>query len=200
MSDLTDALIARARTGEQQAIAELLTKHLPSLRAFVHLKIGPLVRRKEEDDDVVQSICREVLADLPRFRFAGEAEFRHWLFTHALHKVHNKHRHHRAERRDAVREEPQPGTDDNSGLQQAYATLCTPSRHAVAREELAAFEAAFHSLPEDRREAVLLRRVVGLDYGTIAAKLGKTEGAIRNLVYRGIAEIAARTQRRPADS
>ncbi len=197
MSDPSEILIARAREGDQHAIADLLTKHLSSLRAFVRLKAGALVRRKEGDDDVVQSVCREVLADLPRFRFTGEAEFRHWLFTHALHKVHNKHRHHRAGRRDVAREVAAASGDDSDGLQHAYATLCTPSRHAVAREDLAAFEAAFANLAEDRREAILLRRVVGLDYAAIAEKLGKTEGAVRNLVYRGIAEIAMRT--RPAD-
>jgi len=186
-----DELVERTRRGDEAAIGELLAQHLPSLLTYVRLEAGPLVRGKESVHDVVQSVCREVLADLPTFRYQGTAQFRHWLFTHALHKIQNKHRLYRAGRRDAAREVGEP-TD--GALADAYRTLCTPSRHAVAREELAGFERAFAELPDDYREAILLRRVVGLDYAEIAAKLGKTEGAVRNLVYRGIARLAALTR------
>lgn len=188
----SDDLVARTQRGDRAAAEQLLVQHLPALLAYVRLQVGPLVRGKESLSDVVQSVCREVLADLPAFRYEGDVQFRHWLFTHALHKIQNKHRLYRAARRDAGREVAEPADDD--GLQQAYATLCTPSRHAVGREALAAFERAFASLPADHREAVLLRRVVGLEYAEIAKKLGKSEGAVRNLVYRGVARLAALTR------
>ncbi|MEZ5964662.1 MAG: sigma-70 family RNA polymerase sigma factor [Planctomycetota bacterium] len=195
MDDTTQhqQLIARVRAGEAGAAGELLGLHLSSLLAYVRLKAGRLVRSKESMSDVVQSVCREVLADLPRFRYQGTAQFRHWLFTHALHKIQNKNRHYRAVRRAAEREVDLEA--DDRELEQAYATLCTPSRHAVGREDLVAFERAFAALPDEYREAVLLRRVVGMDYPAIAAQLGKSEGAVRNLVYRGIARLAVQSRK-----
>jgi DNA-directed RNA polymerase specialized sigma24 family protein len=41
---------------------------------------------------------------------------------------------------------------------------------------------------------VLLRRVLGLDYAEIGRKLDKSEGAVRNLVYRGVARLAELTR------
>jgi RNA polymerase sigma-70 factor (ECF subfamily) len=181
----------RAARGDEAALHALLVRHLPSLHAYVRLKAGPLVRGKESIQDVVQSVCREVLADAGHFEYRGEAEFRHWLFTQALHKIHNKHRHFIAGRRAAARE-VDAGED---GLALAYASVCSPSEHAMGREALATFEAAFARLPEDQREAVLLRRLVGLDYAAIAKHIGKSEGAARNLVYRGVARLAQLTQR-----
>jgi RNA polymerase sigma-70 factor (ECF subfamily) len=184
-------LVERARAGDRDAVAALIAGHLPSLVAYVRLEAGPLVRGRESVADVVQSACREALADLGGFRYQGTAQLRHWLCKHALHKIQNKHRGYRAARRNVERE---AGAADDEALAMAHATLCTPSRHAIGREDLAAFERAFAALPREQAEAVLLRRVVGLGYPEIAQRLGKSEGAARNLVYRGVARLAASTR------
>ena len=190
MSD-SRAELERAARGDAAALGSLLVRHLPPLQAYVRLKAGALVRGKESMRDLVQSVCREVLADLGHFEYRGEAQFRHWLFTHALHKIQNKYRHFVAGRRAVARE---VSGDDDDALADAYATLCSPSQHAMGREALASFEEAFAQLTEEQREAVLMRRVVGLDYAAIADKLGKSEGATRNLVYRGIARLVELTR------
>ncbi len=188
MSDDTRMVFDRARAGDARSLDSLVVQHLPSLLAFVRLQAGPLVRGKESLRDVVQSACVEALRDAAGFEYRGDAQFRRWLFTQALNKIRNKHRHHRAQRRAAEREVPDHG-DEAAALAEGYATL-TPSRVAMGREEIGRLEAAFAKLPEDQREAVLLRRVVGMEYGEIAAAMAKKEGAVRTLVYRGVARLA----------
>tara|TARA_R110002096_G_scaffold213723_3_gene401216 strand:+ start:249 stop:509 length:261 start_codon:yes stop_codon:yes gene_type:complete len=80
---------------------------------------------------------------------------------------------------------------DPASVMQCYATLCTPSRHAAGREDLDRFEQAFDQLPDDYREAITLKRIVGLDYAEIAKVMGRAEGAVRNLVYRGLGRLSA---------
>ena len=188
----TSELLARVRSGDEPAMRSLLVEHMSSLVAYVRLQAGPGVVAKEPISDLVQSVCLEALRNLDSFEYRGEAPFRHWLCKQALRKIQQKARHHRAEKRDVRREVAQQALDDAGGLAECYRTICTPSQHASAREAMRAFEAAFQDLPEDYREAITLRRIVGLSYADIAAQMGRSEGAVTNLVYRGIARLAMR--------
>ena len=193
-----DPLVARALAGDARAVGELMVRNLPQLEAFLRLRVGEALRRKESISDLVQSVCAAALADLDAFEFRGEPQFRHWLFKQALHKVVNKHEYYRAQKRDMGRELSPPsapaGASSSAGddrLLQHYASICTPSRHAAGREELQRIETAFDQLPEDYREAITLQRLIGLEYGEIAESMQRSEGAVRNLVYRGLSRLSA---------
>lgn len=187
MSEQLRDEIDRASHGDVPALESLLARHLPSLEAYVRLEAGPAVRARESLSDVVQSVCVEVLRDAEGFEYRGEAQFRHWLFRQALHKIINKQRYHTAGKRALGRE----AQAASGSFHDCYRTVITPSRDAVGRERWREFEAAFDRLPEDYREAVTLRRIVGLDYPEIAAAMERSEGAVRNLVYRGIARLSS---------
>ncbi|MFY9344794.1 MAG: RNA polymerase sigma factor [Planctomycetota bacterium] len=196
------ALVARALAGDRLAVEALLVESLPWLEAYLRLQVGGALRKKESLSDLVQSVCVEALRDLSKFEFRGEGQFRHWLCKHALHKVVNKREYYDAQKRDMAREVGlgQGGSGDSvASVLQCYASLCTPSRHAAGREELARFEAAFDTLPEDMREAITLRRIVELEYDAIAAAMQRSEGAVRNLVYRGLARLSGLLQNSGAD-
>ena len=60
----------------------------------------------------------------------------------------------------------------------------------MGRERWQALEAAFDALPDDYREAITLSRVVGLGYPEIADAMDRSEGAVRNLVYRGLSRLS----------
>jgi len=183
------ALVARAARNDREAIESLLVQHLPGLEAYLRLRMGPVMRAKESASDLVQSVCREVLLDLPRFEYRGEAAFRHWLYQQAAHKLIDRHRGLTADKRDPARERVL-GDAESAAVLSAYATLCTPSRAVSAREALQRVEQAFDALPEDYKEAITLHRMVGLSHAEIAAHMGRSEGAVRNLVYRGLAQLA----------
>lgn len=192
------ALVQRASRGDPVAIGALLEAHRPRLEVFLRLRMGAELRAFESGADLVQSVCREILENLERYRYQGEAEFRRWLYTTALRKVKNRVRYLRAERRDAGRVQRAHGPAGLSQSTDALARLVdsigTPSQDAVAREELEALERAFASLPEHYREVITLARVVGLPHAEIARALGKTEEATRALLFRALAALSKQLQ------
>jgi len=183
----TQALVAAAQHRESGAVEQLLVRHLPGLEAFVRLRMGAALRSLMSAPDLVQSVCREVLEDLGDFEFRGEAPFRHWLFVRAENKLREKHRYHRAEKRDHQKLEPMT---DVGRAASVYQTLCTPTRELALQESMRAVETAFDQLPDDYREAITLHKLCGLSHAEIAQRMGKSEGAVRNLVYRGISRLA----------
>ncbi len=183
----TASLVAAARRHDEGAVQQLLVRNLPGLEAFVRLRMGPVLRGLMTAPDLVQSVCREVLEDLGGFEFRGEAPFRHWLYVRAENKLREKHRFHHAGKRDRQKELAMP---DATTALPAYQTLCTPSKDLEVREAMRRVEAAFDQLPDDYREAITLHKLCGLSHAEIAERMGKTEGAVRNLVYRGISRLA----------
>lgn len=183
----TADLVAAAKQQDRGAVEQLLVRNLPSLEAFVRLRMGPVLRSLMTAPDLVQSVCREALEDLGDFEFRGEAPFRHWLFVRAENKLREKHRYHHADKRD---QQKLQGMPDATTALPAYQTLCTPSKDLEVREAMRRVEVAFDQLPDDYREAITLHKLCGLSHAEIAARLGKSEGAVRNLVYRGISRLA----------
>jgi len=183
----TADLVARAAAKDQGAVQQLLVRNLPGLEAFVRLRMGAQLRSLMTAPDLVHSVCREVLEDLGGFEFRGEAPFRHWLFVRAENKLREKHRYHSAGKRD---QRKLVDLSDAPTAITAYHTLCSPSKDLEVKEAMRRVEAAFDQLPEDYREAVTLHKLCGLSHAEIAQRLGRSEGAVRNLVYRGISRLA----------
>ncbi len=184
----TRDLLRSSASGDHEAINELLVRYLPALHAFVRLRAGEAFRGRESSSDLVQSVCREVLAEAGDYTYRGEAAFKNWLFTAATNKVIDRHRFHHREKRDAARE---VAADDRSGeLYAAYASIGTPSQQIAQQEAITRIEAAFEQLPPQQREVIALSRIGKLTYAEIAAETGRTETAVRGLVVRGLSKLS----------
>ncbi len=189
MSSSEESLVSKASHGDPVALDQLLIENLPRLEAYMRLKTGEVIKSKESCTDLVQSVCREVLEELPSFEYRGESAFRHWLLKRAFHKIVDRARFYRIGARGA--DAGLSGVEASA----AFASWLTPSREAASREELRLLELAFADLPADYRDAVILHKLVGLQHKEIAAELGKSEGAVRNLLYRGLARLALALER-----
>jgi len=189
--------------GEDPALASLLERHLPELRAFLRLRMGAVLRARESSADLAQSVCREILADRGEFEYRGDAAFKRWLYLQALRKLADRADHWRAERRDARKDQPlQEGASsgDAGDLPPPYQAFSSPSGKLAAKEEMARIERAFDELADDQREAVLLSRFGGLTYAEIAERMGKTESSVRMLLSRALARLTVvleRNEHRP---
>lgn len=172
--------------GDRNALEELFRRHLPGLRAYVRLRGDGGLRALEESSDIVQSVCREVLAKLDQFQYPNEDGFRRWLFVTAARKIENRYGYYLAEKRDVAREVAVLPADDLVG---SYASFCTPSREAVAREELVRIERAFDHLSPSQREVILLSRVIGLEHADVAAAMNRSAGATRALLFRALSRL-----------
>ena len=75
----------------------------------------------------------------------------------------------------------------------AAATLAAPvdtETRATRRLEAAEAWAAVDRLPADRRRALVLRFVEEMSTAEIAGVLGRSEGAVRVLIHRGLRAVA----------
>ena len=59
----------------------------------------------------------------------------------------------------------------------------------VGREEAVAVLKGVRSLPEDRREALIMRFALGMDNREISRALGRSEGATKVLIHRAIKQL-----------
>jgi RNA polymerase sigma-70 factor, ECF subfamily len=188
-------LYERAATGDAASLDALLARYLPQLHAYVHARLSGDVRARESSMDVVQSVCRDLLAERGRFDFRGEERFRAWLFTAALNKIRDKHRFHRGAGRDVRRER-----DDVPELEAAIVReLLTPSQDAVAAETARHVHEALADLGEDHREVITLARIVGLPHRVIAEVMERSEEATRQLLGRALVQFAFALKRRGVD-
>ncbi|MCA8953820.1 MAG: sigma-70 family RNA polymerase sigma factor, partial [Planctomycetes bacterium] len=182
----TEQLILSTTAGDGVALRDLLVRTLPEVRAFVRLQLGPRLRARETSSDLVQSVCAEVLADLSTFDYRGVHAFKGWLFRRVLNKIRAKADFHGAARRSPARELAATAIDQE--LMRCYRTL-SPSQHAMRHEDVARLEAAFDELTDEQREAIVLHRLIGMSQAEVGDALGKSEAAVRNLVFRGLARL-----------
>jgi RNA polymerase sigma factor (sigma-70 family) len=189
VDETTRELLDRVSRGDRRAIDDLLVEHLQPLHAFVRLRAGDALAGRESTVDLVQSVCRELLANAGDYTYRGEAAFKNWLFTAATNKIVDRNRFHRRARRDVGRE-ARVG-DDATDLLESYATLATPSRVLMGREQAERIEVAFGKLLPQYREVITLSRIARLTHAEIAAETGRTEVAVRGLMARGMARLSA---------
>lgn len=190
-SDELGRLAERAAQGDRAAVDLLIERYLPDLHAFVRLRAGPVVRARESSSDIVQSVCREVIEHIDRFRFPSEGAFKQWLCTTALRKILNRQDYWLAQKRDAHRDVPMGSNGGEGELLARYHSFSSPSQQASLKEELERVERAFEELPEDYREVITLAHVLGLSRAEIAEQMGKSEGAVRVLLHRALARMSA---------
>ncbi len=175
-----------AANGDSSAIEELLARHLPSLEVFLRKRTPAYMNQEESIADLSQSICREVLGDLDTFEYQGEGSFRAWLFTVAEHKIVSRLRYYTAQKRDRNRE---VGRDDDSKGPGAAALDPSPSQVAMGKEWLEAFQVSLRKLPEEYRQVLTLSRLFGLPRKDVASQMGRSEVAIRALLFRATRKL-----------
>lgn len=180
----SEAWIARASQGDAGAIERLLVHYWPDIAAYFgrHLPVGL------EAADLAQSVCREVLAHLRdgRLCFAGEPQFRQWLYRAAALKLWEHQR-----RRGRAAERAAPLASDSQALGAPPAAGDSPSEAAQLHEHLEAFVAAFARLEARQAQVFLWHHLHGLPHAEIAQRLGIEPSHSRTLLARALARLSA---------
>lgn len=174
--------------------SERIAAHVGALQAFVRLRLGRSLRAREESIDIAQSVVREALEDQAQFQGGAEG-LRAWLMKRAENKIRDRARFWGRDRRTSARESAGVRDEDEHVIE-ACRSLLTPSRVAMAREELAQLEEAFATLSDDHRRVILLSRVAGLSHAEVARTMDKTELATRALLSRAMAKLAILLERK----
>jgi RNA polymerase sigma-70 factor (ECF subfamily) len=134
-------------------------------------------------EDVTETTFLKALAGLARFHEQGGDEgstFRSWLYAIARNVIANERRHERRHPQDPIELAMHLHASDD------------PASSAVTRVEAERALQAVLELPEDRREALLLRFVHELSAREIGQLMGRSEGAVRVLIHRALASVRQR--------
>ena len=191
MSDDTTSRLVR---GDLTALAEFLQSRRPQLMAFIERQLGTAMRRKVEPDDVFQEASAEAVRALPTTDLRERDPFS-WLCQIAERRIIDLHRRHfDAQKRDAGREVPLGaggGTESRPAglINMLVASLTTPSQAFSRNAREANLNAALQRLPSEQREALRLRYVENMPSKEIAARLDKTDAAVRVMLTRSLKKL-----------
>ncbi len=184
-------LLRRAQNGDDDALQQLIDEHLPGLRAYLRLRMGPEVRRWETVSDLAQSVCGELIRSVDGVEYRGDAAFKQWLFTMARRKIVEKQRYWKADKRDIGRLVTHGGADNRDPVADAICdALGGPADVLERRERVARIEAALDEMPELEREVILLTRLAGLTSAQVAERIERSESAVRNLLARALGRLS----------
>jgi RNA polymerase sigma-70 factor (ECF subfamily) len=156
----TRLAVARAKEGDQEAVRFLYVTYSHNIYGYVR----SIVRDEHEAEDVTQHVFAKLMTTLGKYDDRGVPFFA-WLLRLARNVAID---HLRANRLTPTEDVISP--DDSWGGD--------IDRAQIVRDALA-------TLPDDQREVVILRHVVGLAPGEIADRMGRTEGSVHGLHHRG---------------
>lgn len=190
-------LVDRARAGDRTALGALFTQWQEDLEAYVRKRAAGAVLAKESAADIVQSACREVLADIDRATAVSIGPgLRAWLYKAALHKIVDRHRYWQRDKRHAERE-ARSLDGPSAWTREALSTLCgalpSPSTAAARDEDLQRIADAIVRLPDHYQKVLRLAYFERLPQREIADRMGRSEDSVRGLVARAVARLARAT-------
>ena len=168
-----DEALARASAGDEAGFLQLWRSLQPPLLRFLRV-IGC-----DDPDDVASETWLQVVRDLPRFT-GGQEDFRRWLFTIGRHRA-----------VDAARARSRrPATPVSTGLE-IMADHQLVEDQVLESMSVQRAVALLAGLSRDQAEAVALRVIAGLETPDVARILGKSAGAVRVALHRGLKTLAA---------
>jgi RNA polymerase sigma-70 factor (ECF subfamily) len=161
-------LITRAQRGDSTAMGELLATVAPSLQRFGML----MCRDRTDAEDVLQDALISIANHLSEFE--GRSSFSSWAFMLARSAC--------SRRRRGLKNQPAAALDELAHPPEE--TSVSPEQHTSDIELAAALNRALASLPEDYREAIILRDVEEMTAPEAAESLGITVQALKSRLHR----------------
>jgi RNA polymerase sigma-70 factor (ECF subfamily) len=187
-----DPLIALLRQGDVGALAEYIQRRRGALLAHIDHRLGAALRTKIEPEDILQEVSVGAMKSLPAVDLAGQDPWG-WLCQIAEHRIVDAHRRFfGSQKRDAGKEVAIGRSADKTGaglIDMIVASITSPSQAFSRNQNQLRLEHAMAQLPELGREALRLRYVEGLATKEVADRLGKSDGAIRVLLSRTVAQL-----------
>jgi RNA polymerase sigma-70 factor (ECF subfamily) len=153
------------------AFAPLYERYVDQIYAYVYT----LTKNREQAEDVTAATFAKAIEELPRFQWRG-VPYSAWLYRVAGNLV--------------AREGRRPGWIE---LQPRLAAdQADPAETVEARDRAAVVRAEVARLPRDQRQAIVLRYGGELRNREVAAIMGRSEGAVKLLTFRGLTALRQR--------
>lgn len=162
-------LVARAKE-DPSAFGELYELHFQRMYRFVYSR----VQDRAVAEDVTSEVFMKALRSIGRYQDTGRP-FTAWLYQIAVNAVADRYRAQRPT--DDIDE--QYHLSDNSSLEET----------AARRDEVGRIWALIEELPAQQRTALILKFQEDMKIEDIAVAMGKTPGAVKLLVHRGVTRL-----------
>jgi len=153
---------------------ELYRAHLRDVYSYSYYRVG---NHHDAEDLTTQTFLQAYRHFERAQRESHGRPLRPWLIRIAHNLAANLYR-------DRSRK-PQSALDDSGPI----AALHTTEDLVQGRDELARILEAVDELPDDRREALIMRFALGMDNREIARALGRTDGATKVLIHRATRQL-----------
>lgn len=160
-SRLVQRAVVKAQAGDPAGLHFLYVAFAPDVQRYV----ASFVQDHHEAEDITQNVFAKLMTAIGKYE-RREVPFAAWI----LRVARNAALDHMRARRTIPTEEVRIA--DNGNVQTSL------DRGRDLRQ-------ALEGLPEDQREVLVLRHIVGLSPTEIASTLGKTESSVHGLHHRG---------------
>ena len=174
MSQATESeerLLIEAAQKDPSRFAELYEQNFHRVYAYVARR----VRDRAETQELTSHVFHQALANLGKFKWRG-APFAAWLYRIAANAIADQARRKQRE----TNEQPEKATESSTAI------------YLEAVERRALLFQAVETLPDDQRRVIVLRFAEEKSIREIAGELGRSEGAIKQLQFRGLENLRNR--------
>jgi len=163
-----------AKAELDKAFSDLYRTHLRDVYSYSYYRVG----NHHDAEDLTEQAFLQAYRHFERARRESDGRpLRPWLIRIAHNLASNHHR-------DRSRR-PQTPLENADPIAARHGTEAV----AEGREELRAVIENLGHLPDDRREALIMRFALGMDNREIARALGRTDGATKVLIHRAIKQL-----------
>ena len=154
--------------------SELYRAHLRDVYSYAYYRVG----NHHDAEDLTEQTFLQAYRHFERALAESNGRpLRPWLIRIAHNLAANLYR-------DRSRK-PQTHIDDTTTLSATHTT----EDLVEGRDELARILEGVKQLPDDRREALIMRFALGMDNREIARAMGRTDGATKVLIHRAIKQL-----------
>lgn len=195
---LSEAVLARARAGDEEAFRELTEPYRRELQVHCYRILGSL----QDAEDLVQETLLAAWRGLEAFE--GRASVRTWLYRIATNRCLNalRARGRRPQEVPSIVEPPEPTRRTDPLWVEPYPDVLLedfpdrspgPAGRYEARESIElAFIVALQGLRPSQRAALVLRDVLGYRTAEVAEMLDTSEASVKGALQRARAALEAR--------
>ena len=157
-----------------RAFEDLYRTHLRDVYSYAYYRVG----NHHDAEDLTEQAFLQAYRHFERARRESDGRpLRPWLIRIAHNLASNYHRD-RARRPEAALDAIEPPSQPHD-----------TERIVAGREELRLVMDRLGELPDDRRDALIMRFALGMSNREIARSLGRTDGATKVLIHRAIRQL-----------
>ena len=179
-------LLERVRSGDTQALNQLVHRYLPPLTRWASGRLPRWARDLSDTDDLVQDTLLRTVRQLNRFEPRRDGALHAYLRSAVMNRI-----------RDEIRRRRRtPLASPLDSTAQAPADERSPLEEMIGRELLEKYDRAIDQLDPEARDAVIARIELGCSYAEIAETFGKPSAdAARMTVSRALVKLAQEMRR-----